>query len=96
MDLSSFFSIVCIFLNRWCCLFQENPLMRETFLDGPENFEVELDITEIDGADIDTIISSFGKIVKGFQSRNKHIADKFHEFCHGGELSYYRGCVAKL
>ena len=61
-------------------MFQENPLMRETFLDGPENFEVELDITEIDGADIDTIISSFGKIVKGFQSRNKHIADKFHEF----------------
>ncbi|KAH1160678.1 hypothetical protein GLYMA_11G246000v4 [Glycine max] len=59
---------------------EENPLMRETFLDGPENFEVELDITEIDGADIDTIISSFGKIVKGFQSRNKHIADKFHEF----------------
>ena len=20
----------------------------------------------------------------------------FHVFCHGGELSYYRGCVAKL
>jgi len=61
-------------------LFQENPLVRETFLDGPENYEVELDNTEIDGADIDTIISSFGKIVKGFQSRNKHIADKFYEF----------------
>ncbi|RZB50107.1 myosin-11-like isoform X2 [Glycine soja] len=58
----------------------ENPLVRETFLDGPENYEVELDNTEIDGADIDTIISSFGKIVKGFQSRNKHIADKFYEF----------------
>lgn len=49
-------------------------------MDGPENFEVELDNTEIDGADIDTIISSFGKIVKGCQLRNKHIADKFDEF----------------
>ncbi|TKY47720.1 restin-like [Spatholobus suberectus] len=59
---------------------EENPLVRKTFLDGPENFEVELDNTEIDDADIDTIISSFGKIVKGFQLRNKHIADKFDEF----------------
>jgi len=61
-------------------VFQENPLTRKTFLDGPQNFEFELDNTEIDGADIDTIISSFGKIVKGFGLRNKHIADKFDEF----------------
>ncbi|RDX71805.1 hypothetical protein CR513_48784, partial [Mucuna pruriens] len=59
---------------------EENPLVRETLLGGLENFEVELDNTEIDGADIDTIISSFGKIVKGFQLRNKHVADKFDEF----------------
>ncbi|KAK7306206.1 hypothetical protein VNO77_44132 [Canavalia gladiata] len=59
---------------------QENPLVRNAFLDGLENFEVELDNREIAGADIDTIISSFGKIVKGFQLRNKHIADKFDEF----------------
>ncbi|ESW35703.1 hypothetical protein PHAVU_001G257700 [Phaseolus vulgaris] len=59
---------------------EENPLMRKTFLDGSHNFEVELDNTEIDGADIDTIISSFGKIVKGFELSNKHIADRFDEF----------------
>ncbi|CAJ1853307.1 unnamed protein product [Sphenostylis stenocarpa] len=59
---------------------EENPLMQKTLLDGPENFKVELDNTEIDGADIDSIISSFGKIVKAFQLSNKHIADKFDEF----------------
>ncbi|XP_027336630.1 myosin-10 isoform X2 [Abrus precatorius] len=59
---------------------EQNPLVRQAFLDDLENFEVELDNREIDGVDIDTIISSFGKIVKGFQLRNKHIADKFDEF----------------
>ncbi|QCE13130.1 hypothetical protein DEO72_LG11g123 [Vigna unguiculata] len=59
---------------------EENTLLRKTFLDGPQNFEVELDNTEIDGADIDTIILSFGKIVKAFELSYKHIADKFDEF----------------
>ncbi|KAL2332705.1 hypothetical protein Fmac_013918 [Flemingia macrophylla] len=59
---------------------EENPLARKTFLDGLENFEIELDNREIEGADIDTIISLFGNIVKGFRFRDKHIADKFDEF----------------
>ncbi|XP_047181077.1 trans-Golgi network-localized SYP41-interacting protein 1 isoform X2 [Vigna umbellata] len=59
---------------------EENTIMRTTFLDGPENFEVELENTEIDDADIDTIILSFGKIVKEFELSSKHIADKFDEF----------------
>lgn len=63
-----------------CCLLQEDPPVRKAFSDGLENSEVELDTGEISGTDIDTIISSFGKIVKGFQLRNKHIADKFDEF----------------
>ena len=54
--------------------------MRKEFLDSLENFEVNLDNREIGGTDIDSIISSFGKIVKGFQLRNKHIANKFDEF----------------
>lgn len=54
--------------------------MRKAFLDGFENFEVEPDNREINGSDIDTIISSFGKFVTGFQLRNKHIADKFDDF----------------
>ena len=54
--------------------------MRKSFSDGLEKFEVELDNREINGVDIDTIISSFGKIVKGFQLRNEHIADRFDEF----------------
>ncbi|XP_061369987.1 trans-Golgi network-localized SYP41-interacting protein 1 isoform X2 [Gastrolobium bilobum] len=61
-------------------MMEEDPLVRKAFLDDLENFEVELDSREINGTDIDTIISSFGKIVKGFQLRNKHIADKFDEF----------------
>lgn len=63
-----------------CCLLQEDPLVRKEFLDSLENFEVNLDNREIGGTDIDSIISSFGKIVKGFQLRNKHIANKFDEF----------------
>ncbi|XP_014493879.1 myosin-11 [Vigna radiata var. radiata] len=59
---------------------EESTHMRKTFLDGPKNFEVELDNTEIDDADIDTIILSFGKIVKEFELSSKHIADKFDEF----------------
>lgn len=62
------------------CFFQEDPHVRKAFFDGLEEVEVELDNREINGTDIDTIISSFGKIVKGFQLRNKHIADKFDEF----------------
>lgn len=62
-----------------CCLFQEDPPGRKAFLDGLENFEVELDNIDINGTDIDTLISSFGKIVKGFQLRNEHIANKFDE-----------------
>ncbi|XP_004502344.1 trans-Golgi network-localized SYP41-interacting protein 1 isoform X2 [Cicer arietinum] len=59
---------------------EEDPLVRKLFSDGHEKFEVELDNRDIDGIDIDTIISSFGKIVKGFQLRNEHFADKFDEF----------------
>jgi chromosome segregation ATPase len=61
-------------------LFQEDPPVRKSISDGLENFEVELDNGEFNGIDIDTIISSFGKIVKGFQLRNKHIADRFDVF----------------
>ncbi|RHN58480.1 hypothetical protein MtrunA17_Chr4g0002891 [Medicago truncatula] len=59
---------------------EEDPPVRKSFSDGLEKFEVELDNREINGIDIDTIISSFGKIVKGFQLRNEHIADKFDDF----------------
>ncbi|WJX39594.1 hypothetical protein P8452_27117 [Trifolium repens] len=59
---------------------EEDPPVRKSILDGLENFDVELDNGEFNGIDIDTIISSFGKIVKGFQLRNKHIADRFDEF----------------
>ncbi|AES72106.1 TGN-related, localized SYP41-interacting protein, putative [Medicago truncatula] len=59
---------------------EEDPPVRKSFSDGLEKFEVELDNREINGIDIDTIVSSFGKIVKGFQMRNEHIADKFDEF----------------
>ncbi|KAK2389373.1 myosin-11 [Trifolium repens] len=59
---------------------EEDPPVRKSISDGLENFEVELDNWEFNGIDIDTIISSFGKIVKGFQLRNKHIADRFDEF----------------
>jgi chromosome segregation ATPase len=61
-------------------LFQEDPPVRKSISDCLENFEVELDNGEFNGIDIDTIISSFGKIVKGFQLRNKHIADRFDVF----------------
>ncbi|CAJ2667976.1 unnamed protein product [Trifolium pratense] len=59
---------------------EEDPPVRKSISDGLENFEVELDNGEFNGIDIDTLISSFGKIVKGFQLRNKHIADRFDEF----------------
>ncbi|KAF1864379.1 hypothetical protein Lal_00022037 [Lupinus albus] len=59
---------------------KEDALVRKAFLDGFENFEVEFDNREIDGTDINTLISSVGKVVKGFQLRNKYIADKFDEF----------------
>ncbi|WJX33533.1 hypothetical protein P8452_21731 [Trifolium repens] len=59
---------------------EEDPPVRKSISDGLENFEVELDNGEFNGIDIDTIISSFGKIVKGFQLRNKHIADRFDVF----------------
>ncbi|GAU16676.1 hypothetical protein TSUD_326260 [Trifolium subterraneum] len=59
---------------------EEDPPVRKSISDGLENFEVELDNGEFNVIDIDTIISSFGKIVKGFQLRNKHIADRFDEF----------------
>nr|KYP75725.1 hypothetical protein KK1_019925 [Cajanus cajan] len=71
----------CMYFSYiWCCLFQENPLVGKTFLDGLETFEIELDNREVEGADIDTIISLFENIAKGFHFRNKHIADKFDEF----------------
>ncbi|KAL1289882.1 golgin subfamily B member 1 isoform X1 [Arachis ipaensis] len=58
---------------------EENLHMREELLDSLENFDVELDNREMNGADIDTVVSSFSTIVKGFQLRNKHIAEKFDE-----------------
>ncbi|OIW14647.1 hypothetical protein TanjilG_32989 [Lupinus angustifolius] len=61
-------------------MMKEDALVRKAFLDGFENFEVEFDNREIDGTDINTLISSVGKVVKGFQLRNKYIADKFDEF----------------
>ncbi|KAJ1422658.1 hypothetical protein SESBI_12848 [Sesbania bispinosa] len=61
-------------------MMEEDPFVRKSFLDGLDKSEIELDNTEINGTDIDTIISSFGMILKGFQSRNKHISDKFDQF----------------
>ncbi|MED6220444.1 hypothetical protein PIB30_117672 [Stylosanthes scabra] len=58
---------------------EENLHMREELLDSLENFDVELDNEEINGTDIDTIVSSFVTFVKGYQLRNKHIAEKFDE-----------------
>ncbi|KAF7813649.1 golgin subfamily B member 1-like isoform X1 [Senna tora] len=59
---------------------EEDPLVRTASFDGIENFDVEVDSRVIDDTDIDNMISLFGKIVKGFQLRNKLIADRFDDF----------------
>ncbi|KAI9080850.1 hypothetical protein K1719_037159 [Acacia pycnantha] len=59
---------------------QEDPLVRKASFGGIENYDVEVDSRLINGTDIDDVISQFGNIVKGFQLRNKLIADRFDDF----------------
>lgn len=54
--------------------------MRKASFGGIENFDVEVDSTVMNVTDIDNIISLFGKMVKGFQLRNKLIADRLDDF----------------
>ncbi|KAK4283509.1 hypothetical protein QN277_000452 [Acacia crassicarpa] len=59
---------------------QEAPLVRKASFGGIENYDVEVDSRLVNGTDIDDLISQFGNIVKGFQLRNKLIADRFDDF----------------
>lgn len=53
--------------------------MRKESFDGIENFDLEVDTGVINDTDIDNLVSKFGKFVKGFQLRNKRIADRFDD-----------------
>lgn len=78
---------LCILLLRTCFLnldallflYQEYPLVRKASFGGIENYDFEVDSTVVNGTDIDDMISQFGNIVKGFQLRNKFMADRFDD-----------------
>ncbi|XP_054807240.1 trans-Golgi network-localized SYP41-interacting protein 1-like [Prosopis cineraria] len=58
----------------------EDLLVRKDLSNGIERFDDKSENSEINDADIDGIISLFGKLVKEFQVRNKLIAEKFDAF----------------
>ncbi|KAI4343352.1 hypothetical protein L6164_010713 [Bauhinia variegata] len=61
-------------------IMEEDLHVRKAFPGDLENLDINLDNGEINDTDIDKIILLVGKIVKGFQLRNKLIADRFDDF----------------